>query len=116
MTGIASILAPSSVDQHTGGLSGGAIGGLIGGILGIILLFSVGALFYLLAHRSRSNIGLANQSPRRHEKPDEAAVIPAENMSAENFQTNNTVDSNFGGRLQYPNDDVVEGGRLGSSV
>ena len=103
-------MATSSVDQHGGGLSGGSIGGIVGGILGILLLFSVGALFYLLGHRSRSNIGLANQ-PSRHEaveKPDEVGVMPAGNL-----QINDPTDS---GRLQYPNDEVVEGGRLGSSV
>jgi hypothetical protein len=103
-------LATSSVNQHEGGLSGGAIGGIVGGVLGILLLFSGGALLYFLGHRNRSNIGRVEQ-PSRHEaveKPDEVDVMPAGNL-----QINDPTDS---GRLQYPNDEVVEGGRLGSSV
>jgi hypothetical protein len=103
-------LATSSVNQHGGGLSGGAIGGIVGGTLGILLLFSGSVVFYFLGRRNRSNIVLANQ-PSRHEaveKPDEVGVMPAGNL-----QNTDPMDS---GRLRYPHDEVVEGGRLGSSV
>jgi hypothetical protein len=89
------------------------VGGIVGGILGTLLLVSVGALCFLLERHRRLNIELTNQTSRYEavEKAGEVRVILSGNL-----QNSDPVNSDIGGRLRYPNDDVVEGGRLGSSV
>lgn len=107
------MITTTATDQQHGGLSSGAIGGIVGGILGTLLLISVAATFYLLGRRNRTNMSVASPPSRNEavEKPDEPSERPAGNLgNAE------PIEGEVSGRLQYPNDETVEGGRLGSSV
>ena len=103
--------SPSS--SSAGGLSGGAIGGIVGGILGVLLLISVGVTCYLLGtRRNRTAPSAVSARGDEVEEPRKQEGNLAGNLGTDRIADTEVV----GGRLRYPDDQTVDGGRLGSSV
>jgi len=124
-------------DQKNGSsLSAGAVGGLVGGILGILLLIGLGATFYLLGRRKRTKppkttttVTVETPNVRLHEARDRSEEIAEVGGRLRTDRSEEIAEvggrlrrdrsedlSTVGGRLRYPTDEVIEGGRLGSSL
>jgi hypothetical protein len=100
----ASVTTPPELSG--GGLSGGAIGGIVGGVVGGLLLVAAAA-FLVLVNRGKS----ASQA-----RPVQLQAIAPKEYSRTDAVTSGEIEQNYGGRLQYPEDQVeTAGGRLGLS-
>jgi hypothetical protein len=116
------ILSTTSSNRSTivtpggSGLSSGAIGGIIGGVIGTAFLISLAIIVFLLK-RKKSNVGdIASESasitePKDHDGTGEDADIGGRLQGI----GEPADDTEVGGRLRYPNDSIVTGGRLSAS-
>lgn len=96
------------------GPSAGEIGGIVGGVLGALLLIFVAVTFYLLGRKSKSVT-----QPVIQPTSNDAVEAPVEGYTAKEVvdrESNAPVDIEVGGRLRYPNEQEVEGGRLREST
>ena len=111
-----SLRSNQTVTPGGSGLSSGAIGGIIGGVLGTAFLLSLAVIVFLLK-RKKSNVGdIASDSaniaePKVHDGTGEDMDIGGRLQGI-----GEPVDgTEVGGRLRYPDDSIVTGGRLSAS-
>jgi len=97
-------------------LSSGALAGIVvGGIMGTALSICI-LVLYLRWRRTRDNL------QARPTNIHDDGRMAAPEMEPVNEQLPHVEDKNedavsvVGGRLQYPSDDVTDGGRLGSNI
>jgi hypothetical protein len=99
------------------GLSSGAIGGIVGGVLGTAFLISLAVIVFLLK-RKKSTVGdIASESANIAEPKDHDGTGEDTNIGGRLQGILEPADGNteVGGRLRYPNDSIITGGRLSAS-
>ena len=90
-------------NQPGSSLSAGAIGGIVGGVLGVLLLAVIAVTFYLLGRRDMTVLRSPSAARQAWENQDDAPETEGANIDREQFE-----DIPVGGRLRYPNDDIIE--------
>lgn len=121
VTTTASTNQPTTTPGNSGGggsgLSGGAIGGIVGGVLGGLLLLAIGASCYIFGRWRRSEAILRGQQIEQGSPEDETKTEPlSKDVGAANVETAQIVETDYGGRLRYPTQDVEIGGRLNEPI
>lgn len=119
---LVSINSTSQTSKANGGggaeLSSAAIGGIVGGILVVFLILCIVIIVILLKRRRGTQFirnsdeqGVVNSKEQTSAAADKMASA-SEYDGAGNRDISYLGERDFGGRLQYPNDDVDISGRL----